>query len=351
MATIRDKKRQIPLGFFNVEVARPTVELDLDTYDRIVITFSGGKDSLATILLVLSLGYPKERIEIHHHDVDGRGQRFMDWPCTRPYVRAVCAALGLKLYESWRVDGFLGEMERDGQSKPIAWQTTDGTVVHMPADRSDFTRRFQYPQTGNDMKTRWCSPYLKIDVLRRLINNEERFLGGRTLVVTGERSEESNRRRGYEPFFLHHSDSRTNKTADTRRHVDAWRPIHAWTEVEVWKLIEQWRLNPHPAYRLGWPRVSCRECIFGDEDQWATVRAIYPDSFVAKRAKEIQYGKTMDIGRRTLDQIAAQGTPYAAALASPELAAMADSEDWDEPVFVDDWTMPAGAFGHGGGPT
>ena len=55
----------------------------LGDYDRILVAFSGGKDSLACLLLLLEAGVPPSRIELHHHDVDG-DQPFIDWPCALP---------------------------------------------------------------------------------------------------------------------------------------------------------------------------------------------------------------------------------------------------------------------------
>ncbi|MCG7353737.1 hypothetical protein [Roseomonas mucosa] len=73
---------------------------DLASYDHIVLFTSGGKDSTACLLHLLDCGMPPERIELHHHEVDGRGAPFMDWPVTGAYVAAQAAAFGLPLYHS-----------------------------------------------------------------------------------------------------------------------------------------------------------------------------------------------------------------------------------------------------------
>jgi tRNA(Ile)-lysidine synthase TilS/MesJ len=87
---------------------------DLNSYDVIVVAFSGGKDSIACVLHLLELGVPRERIELWHHDVDGReGSSLMDWPVTRDYCRAFAAAFGLPIFFSWKVGGFEREMCRD----------------------------------------------------------------------------------------------------------------------------------------------------------------------------------------------------------------------------------------------
>jgi tRNA(Ile)-lysidine synthase TilS/MesJ len=103
--------------------------LDLTQYDRILVAFSGGKDSIASVCHLLDAGVPTERIELHHHDVDGHAQPFMDWPSTASYCRAVAAALRLPLYLSWRDGGFEREMLRENQpTAPIRFECPGGTI-------------------------------------------------------------------------------------------------------------------------------------------------------------------------------------------------------------------------------
>jgi len=61
----------------------------LGAYRRFVVACSGGKASLAALLHLLSLGVPAHAIKLHHHDVDGYGPTFMDWPCIPTYTRAI----------------------------------------------------------------------------------------------------------------------------------------------------------------------------------------------------------------------------------------------------------------------
>ncbi len=91
----------------------PAALPDLGAYRRFVVAFSGGKDSLAALLHLLNLGAPAHAIELHHHDVDGQGPTFMDWPCTPGYVHAIAKHLGIALYVSWREGGFARELARD----------------------------------------------------------------------------------------------------------------------------------------------------------------------------------------------------------------------------------------------
>lgn len=323
---------------------------NLSDYDRILVAFSGGKDSLACVLHLIEQGVPPSRIELHHHDVDGGGRIFMDWGSTPAYCRAVAKALGLPIYFSHKIGGFEREMLRNGdRTAPIAWQTTDGTWRSTGGTGGTLGVRRKFPQVASNLSVRWCSAYLKVDVLASLIRNEARFLTGKTLVVTGERAEESDARATYATFEPDRADNRDGPRV--ARHVDHWRPVLHWAEAEVWAIIERHHILPHPAYRLGWGRLSCMTCIFGSPNQWATIRAVFPARFAAIADREAEFGVTINRKRATVTQLADRGTPYAAALALPDLARSADSRDWNEPVVTDRWSLPAGAFGENAGPT
>jgi hypothetical protein len=96
--------------------------------------------------------------------------------------------------------------------------------------------------------------------------------------------------------------------------------------------------------------VSCLACIFGQADQWASVRVIAPDLFARITRYERDFGKTIHQGKTVVD-LANRGTPY------PECAdealvnlAMHRGYPLDQ-IKTEDWRMPAGAFKHCGGPS
>lgn len=315
---------------------------DLASYDRILVAFSGGKDSLACLLHLLEQGVPKDRIELWHHDVDGRGPTFFDWPITASYCQAVADALGVSIYFSWRDGGFRRELLKTNDfSGLIRWETPEGELgTSKRSPRAQRSTRRRFPQVGADLRTRWCGPYLKIDVMAAAIRGQERFDGKRTLVVTGERAEESRSRANYRTFEIHKANAQ-------KRTVHAWRPVHAWTETQVWTIVERWKVNPHPAYRLGWGRTSCLTCIFGSADQWASVKALAPDTFDEIAGLERTFDSTIQRDR-SVEDMAAAGRPYDM---DPDVAALAMSNDFDEPVVLETWSLPAGAFGDSAGPS
>lgn len=322
---------------------------DLKSYDHIVVAFSGGKDSLGCLLTLIEAGVPAERIELHHHEVDGRGPPFMDWPCTPAYCRAIADAFRVPLYLSWKEGGFEREMLRlNSPTAPIRFETPDGTIQTVGGCGPAGTRQ-RFPQVSANLNQRWCSAYLKIDPMAAFIRGQDRFLCRRTLIVTGERADESKARALYRALETHRTDTRNGQRR--RRHVDHWRPVHSLDEAAVWDLMRRHGILAAPAYRLGWSRLSCLPCIFGGADQWATLRLIAPAWFDRIARYERTFGTTIQRTWSVL-ALADRGTPYPAARAQPDLVRQALSPSWNESIRVSPsaWTLPAGAFGSSLGP-
>jgi 3'-phosphoadenosine 5'-phosphosulfate sulfotransferase (PAPS reductase)/FAD synthetase len=316
----------------------------LNSYDRIIVYFSGGKDSLACLLWVINMGVEPSRIELWHHEIDGReGSNLMDWPITAGYCRTIAEHFGIPLYFSWKMGGFEREMMRHDQpTAPTRFETPSG-VMQAGGTSGRLGTREQFPQVSADLSVRYCSPYLKIDVAATAIRNDPRFAGMRTLTVSGERAQESPARAKYQTFEPDRSDNRDGKSA---RLVDRLRPIHSWTEEHVWKIIERFKVNPHPAYSLGWGRVSCMFCIFGSADQWATARKVDPARFEKIAQLETQFGKTIH-RKLTVGELADRGTAYPF---DPAKAGVAMGTEFTEPAILENWVIPMGAYGDLSGP-
>lgn len=331
----------------SVGTPEPALTPDLPTFDRALVAFSGGKDSLALLLHLIDLGFPRSKIELHHHLVDGReGSTLMDWPCTEGYCVAIARAFGVDITFSWRSGGLEAEMLRDGTpTAPVSIPSPDGGYVLIGGKGPLGTRR-KFPQVSADLSVRWCSSANKISCMDAYIRNHPKFLNSRTLVLTGERAEESTARSKYAEFEPHRSDTRNSKRVP--RHVDVWRAVHSWSERQVWDLIQRYRVCPHAAYWLGWTRTSCRQCVFGNPDQWASARAIAPEQFGQIARYEREFGITIH-RKLTVTERADAGTPYGF---DPKWVEIANHHgEFMHPVFMDNWMLPKGAFGEGCGPT
>lgn len=347
----QDKKRPAFMQPTLFDAASPPAEpfalLPLDQYDIIAVGYSGGKDSLAALLDLLERGVPPSKIELHHNDVDGRGEVLMDWPCTHAYVKATAEALGIPVVFSWRDGGFVREMMRDNSpTAPVSYER-EGRRSTLPTVRATLGTRLKFPQVSADLSVRWCSAYLKIDVMARVLSNDPAYRGRKILVVTGERREESSSRSRYDEQEPHRTNTRN-------RAVHQWRNVIDWSEEQVWSIIERWRIRPHPSYSLGFSRTSCLPCIFSNDDQWASVKSLDPARFQRIADLERGFGTTIKKGR-TLEEMASNGREHVADKPE-ELRRLAMSPDafTKEMFFLppgETWTQPAGAFKRCGGPS
>lgn len=317
-------------------------DIDLLGYDRYVVSFSGGKDSTACLLFLLDNSVPKEKIELWHQEIDGRGPSLFDWEVTPDYCRRLGAAFGVPVLFQWKEGGFTREMLRENSlTAPVHFEVPGGDELRVGGERGKPSTRRKFPQPSPDLRVRWCSAYLKIDVCATAIRHDPRFLGVRTLVLSGERGEESPQRARYAILEPDKADLRNGRVP---RYVDRFRPVRDWTERQVWDIIEKYRVRPHPCYFMGFGRCSCKFCVFGNRDQFASAACVSRVKADRLVAFEKEFGTTLK--RDTdLESLIRKGRPYAAI--TSELARLATSFEYDQPVLLcegERWRLPEGAF-------
>ncbi len=326
------------------------MEFDLHGYDYYLVSFSGGKDSVSSVLDLLDQGVPRERIELWHCCIDGAGRCLFDWEVTESYCREFGKAFGIPVYFMWKDGGFEREMLRQNAlTAPITFQLPDGTLDKAGGTRGKLSTRLKFPQPSPDLMVRWCSAYLKIDVFSTALINQERFRGKRTLVISGERAEESPQRARYKQFEPDRTDLRSGKRF--RRHVDRYRPVLLRPESWVWEIIERYRIRVHPCYYMGWSRCSCKFCIFSNKHQMASAARVSPEQMDILIAYEEQFHYTM---KRDTDlcSLIESGTPYPSI--TQELINLATSHYYSSTILIPEeelWILPAGAYGEGCGPS
>lgn len=323
--------------------------MDLYGYDKYIVSFSGGKDSTALLLFLLDNGIPKDRIELWHQDIDGKGRTLFDWEVTPDYCRKLGEAFGIPVFFQWKIGGFEREMLReDSLTAPICYELPDGSVQQVGGTRGKPSTRRKFPQASPDLRTRWCSAYLKIDVCATALRHDTRFQNIRTLVLSGERGEESRQRASYAILEPDRADLRNGRTP---RHIDRFRPIRDWKEQQIWDLLEKYRVRPHPCYFMGFGRCSCKFCVFGNCHQFAS--AAYCSHRQAENLIHFEkdFGCTM---KRDTDlaSLIRKGVPYDTI--TGELRSLATSYEYKMPILIGEketWQLPAGAFRKCGGPS
>lgn len=386
----------------------------LEEYDLIVILLSGGKDSIVCYYKLLELGVPKEKIEFWHHDIDGGNpERRMDWRCTKNYVNAFAEAEGVMLRQSWRVNGFFGELYRVGASEPIEWMEPDTGEIKqcrlspkylkcqeikqkatedMEEELCQLGHRMKFPMKTGDLSRRWCSAYLKIMVADTVIGNLSRLgelekFGGKrhkfpakggthqgrwcsgNLKAAVQDSVTSNldktkqnvkvlvvsgERRGESTGRSKYNEMeihRTNAEKIAHRTVHQWRPVIDYSEKDVWEVLKRHRVNPHPCYRAGWNRCSCAMCIFSTPPLFAGIKELYPEDFELLKQDEKIMGFTLD-NKKDLDTFVGNARSCVYHGDVKALHSLVTGEFSIDDMYVSgEWMYPAGAF-HGaeGGP-
>ena len=225
---------------------------NLDDYDCILVSSSGGKDSQAQLDYIVALAREQsdrhaphlsalvKRIVVVHADL-GR----VEWAGTRELAEKQAAHYGVRFIVCSRIGGVA---KRSGK----VYQA--GEVYGDLLDYAE--RRGKMP----DAQNRWCTSDFKRGPIRKVITQLHREHGSRrqfrVLQCLGLRAEESPGR-AKKPQLAKEPGASTK-----RRTTMTWLPIQHWTEQQVWDCIRRSGAPYHRAYDLGMPRLSCVFCIF-----------------------------------------------------------------------------------------
>ena len=283
------------------------------------------------LLHLLDKGVDPDNIHVHHNEVDGRGTSTFDWPCTTSYCRAVADHFGIRIIYSWREGGIKREIYRENEGLQDVLYEENGELIRLQSRPGNSTRR-KFPAVAADLRTRWCSSVVKIDVLSRVITNHPEYQEGRFNIYSGERAQESANRAKYKDLEPYRSTSK-------KRVCTQVRPILHWSEKEVWNIIGYHGIQPHPSYELGWGRCSCMTCIFSSPNTWATLFGFHPLAVDKIHTIESEIQHTLYHGK-TIGQKVDSGTPWTV---DPYWVQQALGE-FTAPMKPSRWRLPAGAF-------
>ncbi len=199
-------------------IKKVTSENDLP----IAVSYSGGKDSLATLLLVLDAGIRPSLLFVD------TGLEFEE---TRRNVKKTAARYKLNLIVESAGDSF--------------WKNLD----HFGPPAKDF---------------RWCCKTCKLGPATQLI--QRNFPGG-VLSFIGQRAYESQQRA---------EKSRIWRNPWTPNQLAA-SPIQKWTAMHVWLYLLSKAADVNPLYEDGLERIGCFMCPATDLAELARVRQMAPE--------------------------------------------------------------------------
>lgn len=205
---------------------------------------------------------------------------------------------------------------------------------HRLKSKAGNSTRQKFPAVAADLRTRWCSSTVKIDVLSRIVSNNPKYATGNFIVCPGERRQESKNRAKY-------LEAEKYRAYTRKRNIIQYRPIIDWTEEQVWSIIETYKVQAHPCYHLGWTRCSCQTCIFSSSDVWASIFEINPEKVFQLITIEEAINHTIYDKTPLMDKVK-KGKSFV---------------DWDNfwvsqatveftlPIINENWSLPKGAYG------
>lgn len=233
-------------------------------------------------------------------------------------------------------------LRENSGTQPVIFTRSDGTLVEMGGERSKASTRRKFPQVTANLAQRYCSGSLKIDVARLLVNDEA-FLDGKTLVITGERAEESPNRARY-------AEVRTASQRPSPRPQAAMdRPLaprsHSWNSKQVWDIAERYSVTPFPP--IFWAGDGGVVLCVSSAQRTTGQRSASP---CPRSSKELQPTSESSGTRSTAITAWSNSQTWGPPL-DPFWLKVATSKVFTLPIFMDNWTLPIGAYGDSCGPT
>jgi 3'-phosphoadenosine 5'-phosphosulfate sulfotransferase (PAPS reductase)/FAD synthetase len=227
-----------------------------------VVTFSGGKDSVATwlhlererglrvICVMADTGWEAESTYAYVRSLEA------DYGCPLVMVRPrlghlwesasdanLTSAVRLKL--DLIRPGLIadGVIDADAPGNPLLWPINMKRLILMKGRPPSPTARF-------------CTTILKLRPCRDAVLALRQT--NRVVIATGIRDEESEKRKNTPRMLI-----------DDLTGVPRWNPIKHWTADEVFAIHKRFGVPPNPLYLRGCSRVGCWPCIFSRKAELA----------------------------------------------------------------------------------
>jgi 3'-phosphoadenosine 5'-phosphosulfate sulfotransferase (PAPS reductase)/FAD synthetase len=196
--------------------------------DRIIVSVSGGKDSVATALHLRELGHEFDMV-------------FMDTGWEHPDLYTHLDYL----------EGVLGPIHRVSAKIPDlpAEVLPDVEAIEQLVGRSPsaFVRWTAQKAMFPSRRVRWCTSKLKVRPFLDYVESLDEDI----INAVGIRADESAAR----------AKLPERELMPGAEHIEVWRPIIRWTEAQVIEIHQRHGVKPCPLYLRGSTRVGCWPCI------------------------------------------------------------------------------------------
>lgn len=204
--------------------------------DRIIVSVSGGKDSVATALHLRELGHKFDMV-------------FMDTGWEHP-----------DLYDHLDyLEGVLGPIHRVGAKIPDlpaeVMPEVEAIEALVGTSPSAFVRWVVRKGMFPSRVRRYCTQELKVRPFLRYVDSLDEDI----VNVVGIRADESAAR----------AKLPERELMPGAEHIEVWRPIIRWTEAQVIEIHQRHGVKPCPLYLRGSTRVGCWPCIQSNKGELA----------------------------------------------------------------------------------
>ncbi len=269
------------------------LKVRLRSYDWIVVSTSGGKDSQTMLRHVCQLAKQAgvlDRVVAVHADM-GR----VEWPGVPELAAEQAASYGVRFEVVSRPQGDLLQHVRD-RARTLRSRASAAPPVPSPTNRyctSDHKRdqiakvmtvlagelraeKGKAVMPWMKPSQRYCTSDHKRDQQAKLLTRLAGEKKGkpkpvRILQCMGMRAGESVARSKLRPFYL------DRRNSNGRKRIHIWLPIHDWTVDEVWADVKASGVRYHEVYDQGMPRLSCCFCIYMPKPALVLAAKLMPD--------------------------------------------------------------------------
>lgn len=222
----------------------------LGDYDSVICNFSTGIDSTGILKWAMQ-NFDPSKILLSYQDTG------FEYDFNRKIVFDVANYLGIKPLVLTHPKGFLGILEHRGM-----WPSS---------------------------KNRWCTSYLKSDLMASWITNNRHLLGGRCLYLTGERRDESPGRAKLPALQYHRTHLKTKRKGSFTCHW--YRPVLDFDKGLMFEWGKALGIPAHPCYEY-LTRCSCIACVLMPNDHAMENMRRYPHLFKKYLEAELKAAHT-----------------------------------------------------------